>query len=135
MEVNFAVLADHVIEGADGKISILGIFDEIWAAARPITCPRLFAAIRLLASIVEGSDHVIELVIVDDDGHAVLQKTPPIPVPFFPSGPGRPMRGHVVAQFNAIRFPHFGDYELNVFVDGKPVASIPFSVAELERRN
>jgi hypothetical protein len=134
MEVNFALLAEHVSEGSDGKISVVGIFDQIWTTSSYLTFPRMFAAIRLHASVVEGSEHAIELVIVDDDGHAVLPKSPPIPVSFFPSGPGRPMRGQVVAQFDAIRFPRFGDYELNVFVDGRPLASVPFSVSELERR-
>jgi len=130
MQVGFALLVEHVIEGRDGKLSLIGIFDEIRSTSVPVTFPRMFAAVRLLARVSEGTEHTVQLVIVDEDGHEVVNKSRSFPVRLTPTGPTVPMSAEIVTELVAVKFPRFGDYEFNVFVDGEatPLASVALSV-------
>lgn len=136
MHVSFAILSEHVIQGRDGKLSIIGIFDEIHSIEVPFTFPRLFTTICVQGRISDGTDHILRLVIVDDDGHEVVNKSPPLPIALTPRGPGVPMQASIVADFGEVHFPRFGDYELNVFIDKEttPAASVGFTVAQIETK-
>lgn len=130
MQVGFALLAEHVTESRDGKLSLIGIFDEIRSGFVPVSFPRIFAAIRLEARVSEGTEHTVQLVIVDEDGHEVVNKSPSFPVRLVPRGPAAPMSAEIITELVGVNFSRFGDYEFNVFVDREavPLASVPFSV-------
>lgn len=134
MQVGFALLVEHVTESRDGKLSLIGIFDEIQSESVPVLFPRIFAAVRLLARVSEGTEHTVQLVIVDEDGHEVISKSPPFPVRLVPRGPAAPISAEIVAELVGVKFSRFGDYEFNVFVDGEsaPLASVPFSVLAID---
>ena len=48
MHVQYVAVCDHVLVGADGKPSLIGVFSDIQAPAVPVTLPRLAFAARLL---------------------------------------------------------------------------------------
>ena len=137
MHVSFAILSEYVIEARDGKLSIVGIFDEIQAFQVPATFPRIFATIRIQGRITDGTEHIVRLVIVDEDGHEIVKKSPALPFSLKPRGPGVPMHAVVVADLREVEFPRFGDYEFNIFIDDEPTPaeSVAFTVIRIDTKD
>jgi hypothetical protein len=134
MDVGYALLAEYISEDRSGKLNISGIFDEIYAKTAPYKHPRMFAAVQLNAKVSEGSEHLVRLDIVDEDGESVVAKSPPIHMSLYPRGPGMPMRGEIVTEFVGVRFQRFGDYEFRVFLNDTslPIATVGFSVIAMD---
>ena len=74
MQVKFALLADYAIISRDGKLSVLGIFDEINLATIPGVMPtpmNLVVSITGEASEV-GNSFDLELLLWDQDGNELF---------------------------------------------------------------
>jgi hypothetical protein len=56
MDVTLAVIADQAIQAADGKLSIIGIFQEIKARAFPAVHPQATIVLILRASPAEAGE-------------------------------------------------------------------------------
>ena len=55
----------------------------------------------------------------------MMKDRPKIPVRLTPQGPGRPLRAQLIARLQGMTFPHFGDFEFHVLVDGREIGTIP----------
>jgi len=73
---------------------------------------------RLNAHVAEGSEHKAVLVLNDEDGNELF-RSPNLPLRFTPTGPGRPLRAGMVINLDGITFREYGDYEINILVDGR----------------
>lgn len=131
MDLRFALLADHVAETREGKLVIVGEFNAIRAPNAPVTHSRMFLVARLEARVTEGSQHRLRIALVDEDGNHVIPASPEIPIDFVPTSPGHPLVAQVIVGLENIRFPHFGDYEFHLLVDGRLLADVPLTVAQV----
>jgi len=61
MHVDFAVACDYAIIDQHGKLSVLGIFQHIWAARFPSVHPRLHLVVRLRGKRNEVGEHGLQL--------------------------------------------------------------------------
>lgn len=131
MDLKFALLADFVNETKEGKANIIGEFDRIHSPTVPVVHPFLSIAARFEAHISEGTDHEVQIGLYDEDGKEILPLSPPIPLKFVAIGRGKPLRGNIIAQLSGVNFPHYGDYAFHLLVDGRHMASVPFTVAQM----
>ena len=98
MEMDFGVIADNGHTDSNGKLYILGEFRYIFASQVPARHGQMVAIARLTAEAVEvrSSPPLLELEIVDQDGQAILPRSPKFPLSFAPAGPAE--RGKATAQ-------------------------------------
>jgi hypothetical protein len=130
LELKFALLADHVNITREGKLNLIGEFDKLFAQKVPAMHPMIFLVARFEASVSEGTEHRFAIGLYDEDGQAVLPKSPPIPMRFETQGRGRPLRAQVITQLGGVRFPKYGAYEFHLLIDGREMGVIPISVTE-----
>ncbi len=131
-ELDFMVTADYV--RAEG-----GMLHMIAAGVNTLLVPSLPAArplgvgLRLLVDVAEARQpHRIELIFQDADGHRLTEVAGTIgpigtdqPLP----PPGRPY-GVPVAFNLMLPVPVYGDYSLELIIDGQPMKSITLTAVD-----
>jgi hypothetical protein len=132
MNLKLAVLADHVNETKEGKLNLLGVFDVLFAKKLPAKHPKLFLVAVFEASVSEGSEHKAKVGVYDSDGQEVLPLTPELPLKFQPTGRGKPFQARLVVELEGLRFPHFGDYEFHLLIDGRIEGQVGLEVRQIK---
>ena len=129
MNVELFALCDAAAD-YNGKLSLLGAFDAIWARTAPAVHPQCAVALRMRFSKVEEGEHKVRINIVDADGKSVVK-------PFETSANIRyqenvtSIAANMILNLHGIKFPVFGDYSVDLTVDDKHEASLPLYVNQL----
>jgi hypothetical protein len=139
MELDWAVLADHVSPRSDGKFDIIGAgFDTINAREVPARHPRFVLAIRFLLTPDEAaSEHELSVVLRTPDGDELSRAGGPVPV--VPDehmrrvSPGENVGVGLGVAFEDVIFPDFGNYTLALEWDGTETLALTIRVVELPR--
>lgn len=128
MKVEVFALCDAAVDYG-GKLSLLGAFDGIFAIKSPVVHPQCAIALRVRVSRAEEGKHQIELNFIDADGHNVM---PGVNGNFEVRMP--PERDSIavnlVLNIHQLRFERFGDYAVDLSIDGRPEASLPLVVVQ-----
>ena len=129
MNVELFALCDAAAD-YNGKLSILGAFDAIWARTVPAVHPQCAVALRMRFSKIEEGNHKVRILIVDADGQEVVK-------PFETSANIKyreninSIAANMILNLHGIKFPGFGEYSIDLTVDGKHEASLPLYVNQL----
>jgi hypothetical protein len=114
-----------------GKINILGTFDSIQGSVLPVVRPHCAIAARLRFSKSEEGEHLIKINIVDEDGK------PAVP-PFETKGDVRfgdiqrtSIAVNMILNLQGLKFASFGEYAVDLTVDGRHAASLPLVVSKM----
>lgn len=126
MRTRVAVLADYASISEGGKLNVMGIFGIIYAANEPIVHSQMQLVLQLEFAPFEAGKKEIRVVLRDEDGRELLNLGGELMVPHIEGG--EPAIVNQMLVFNNIAFPHFGDYDYAVSIDGEPVALIPLRV-------
>ena len=131
MQLEIFTLCDAATDYA-GKLNIIGTFDALRAASAPITHPQCAIAGRLRFEQIEEGQHQISLTFADDDGKVVMPKfESAMVVKFAPNL--RTVTSHFVMVIQQIRLPQFGEYTIDLAIDGRQMGSLPLYVSKLEQ--
>ena len=127
VDVTLAVLADSVIQSADGKLSVIGIFTEIQAAAFPAVHPQCALVVTLRASPAEQGEHKrLTIRLMDEDSVLVeMEGEFDLPRPY--PVPSHPAFVNQMFMIQALLLPKPGDYAFHVLVNGQEKSVVPFS--------
>jgi hypothetical protein len=116
-------LCDSAYDSA-GALSILKIGDGIYAPTAPLKIPKITAVFRIRFSAAEDGKRGINLSLFNQDGNLLI---PPFNKeiqtrrnPNLPSGVNIG-----IIDMKGIIFQTFGEYDLNLFVDGNLLGSQP----------
>jgi hypothetical protein len=133
MEVKLAVLADYANVSQDGKLNIMGIFQEINAPSLPFPLPQMFLVITFEAGPAEFDTHKqIRIVLLDGDGREKIALAGEVQVP-------RPKRRGSRAYINeaiglaGVSFEEAGDYHFAILVGGETKETVPLHVNDLSK--
>jgi hypothetical protein len=128
MDIEVFTLCDAAAD-YQGRLSILGIFDTIFAAKLPAAHPHCAVALRIRFKKVEAGNHQLVLHIVDYDGNLVI---PALNGQFGIQLKEREQQGTVnlVLNLQGLIFNKYGGYAINLGIDGREIPSLPFSVRE-----
>jgi hypothetical protein len=134
MEVKLAVLADYANVSHDGKLNIMGIFQEINAPSLPFPLPQMYLVLTFEAGPAEfDSVRDLRVVLLRGDSQEELVKLEgQLQVP-------RPARAGSRAYMNeaiglaGVPFPQAGDYAFHVLVGGDEKATVPLHVNDLSK--
>ena len=118
-----------------GKINILGTFDSIQGRALPVVHPHCAVAVRLRFSRSEEGEHLMKINIINEDGKPVVK-------PFETKGdirfgdiPRTSVAVNMILNLQGLKFESFGEYAVDLSVDGRHSASLPLIVSQLPEQS
>lgn len=124
LELKLLVLCDLASVSREGKLSIIGIFDRIFANKIPSSFIRLF-----VVATIEGEpsvDYQIKLNIQDPQGKEIL------PPKFLKVRLGGNGRSNLITDIVNMPLPEFGEYTLSLKSDDKELGNTIFWVSKIE---
>jgi hypothetical protein len=130
MHVQYAAICEQVIIGADGKPSLIGIFNDVQAPSLPITLPRIAFVARILFTEAEvGRSYKVEVVITDPSGAEIGRPGGDMTLPPALNGIDS-IAADLPMQFDMFGITAFGRYTFMLEVDGKKTSAVQVSVRQ-----
>ena len=129
MKVEIFTLCDAATTDAGGKMNVLGSFDRIQATGTPVMHPLCALAIKMRFERLEEGEKRIRISFMDSDGAAVMPTLDANTHVAFPPGE-HSMTACLVLQIQQLKLPNFGEYSIDLGVDGRHEASIPLFVRQ-----
>jgi len=135
MNIEAFLLCDCATQDRQGKLNVLGAFNNIFVAQMPYVHPACTVAGRVRFTKIEEGDHKIRINIIDQDGQAI--------------GPKK-IEGHLSARvgddvdsaafnfilnFQRLKFQKYGQYRIDLAIDGRQEGSLPFHVRKIPNRS
>ena len=128
MDLQLGVLADFASITHEGKLNILGIFDEINPAVLPIALPIFYVVVSYSAGPTEfDTDKTLGIALQTEDGDILVTLEQAAHVRR-PARPGTRTKVNQVHALAGLPFERAGSYAFVLSVDGRPEGSIPFRV-------
>jgi len=129
MKVQLAVVADQANLSADGKLNIMGVFNNIFASQVPVVHLKMYLVMQYL---VEASDRSrtrhIAIKFRDPDGIDLLgmdaDEQFAADAPLLVTNPQ-------VIELTLIRFEQFGEYRFAIEIDAQELATIPLRLVQV----
>jgi hypothetical protein len=132
MKVEIFTLCDAATSDAGGKLSLLGSFDRLNALSTPVTHPLCSLAIKMRFERLEEGQKRIAISFVDSDGVAVMPTLDAATQVSFPPDDSS-VTACLVLQIQQLKLPNFGEYSIDLAIDGRHEASIPLFVKKVEQ--
>lgn len=126
MECEALLPCDRVIIGTNGKFTIQGAFDCLFAKGFPHIKPQLTIAIRIRAQKSDSGIHPFTLKIVDGNGHSLASVSDQFNVSITDAGDA--MAADVYAVAKNVSFPSADRYQIDLLVGGQVLSSVPLYV-------
>jgi hypothetical protein len=105
-----------------GKLNVLGAFDNIFAKA------------RIRFSKIEAGDHGVRIFIIDADGNSIGPKLEGnISVRIGDNAPA--VAVNLILNIQNLEFKEYGQYQIDLAVDGNVQASLPLTIRQLPQQH
>ena len=129
MNVEAFVLCDAATD-QQGKLNILGAFDNIFAKNVPYKHPSCAVAVRVRFEKVEEGEHPVRINIIDDDGNATGPKLQgKISVRVRENANSSVV--NLILNIHGLELKAFGNYRVDLAIDNQVGASLPLAVREI----
>ena len=116
-----------------GKLNVLGAFDSIYAKKTPIVHPACTVATRIRFDRIEEGEHKVSIAVIDQDGKAIVHRlNGNISVKVRPDAGSSVV--NLILNLQRLKFEDYGEYRIDLAIDGKVEGSLPFSVREVPSR-
>ena len=116
-----------------GKLNVLGAFDSIYARKMPTVHPACTVAARIRFEKIEEGDHKVRIDVIDQDGRPIVPR-----LNGNISVRAREDAGssivNLILNLQRLKFENYGEYRIDLAIDGKVEGSLPFSVREVPTR-
>ena len=133
MEVTLAVLADFASTSREGKLNIMGIFDQINPTTFPAGLPLMHLVISYEASPAEyDTTKQTKVALLDADGNQIFAAEQAIKVNR-PAIPGARATMNQIYALAGVRFEKAGDYQFSVLVNDDQKRSVSLRVNEIPK--
>lgn len=132
MRTNFAFLCDAAAQGAEGKISALGIgISQLHTQQVPVQRAQIVLVAQIGFTADEAGTKQLAVRLIDADGGNVIAPVDGQLVFNAPEGALSPV-AQVLLEFSMVTFPKFGVYSVDLSIDGQSIASLPLEVLPLQ---
>ena len=129
MNVDVFTLCDFAQNTPGNKMNIVGTFNRIFAKQTPAVHPLCALAVLMRFQQIEQGTKNIRVSIIDSDGRQVVPTmNAQLNVQINPNESDASVPLAVVIQ--QISLPRFGEYSVDLAVDGRQEASIPLYVLQ-----
>jgi hypothetical protein len=130
MDVRLAVLADYANVSQDGKLNIMGIFQEVNPPFLPFPLPQMYLVVSFEAGPAEfDSVKNIRIALLDHDGNEMLALEGQVQVPRSPR-PGSRAYVNQVIGLNGVAFERSGGYEFAILIGGETRGTVALHINE-----
>jgi hypothetical protein len=128
VDVSLAALADYALADKADRLSIIGIFDKIYAASTPVVHRSAYLVMVLQSTRGDyNRDRDIRVEITDQDGRPVAG---PIDATVRIDGnPESAPAVNMILHLEQLPFPAFGPYIFTIFVGGDVKKTIRLELA------
>jgi hypothetical protein len=131
MDVTLAVLADYANVSRDGKLNILGVFQEVNATELPAVVAQMYLVIAYEASAAEfETEKQIRIALLETDGSEVMSMEGPMWVER-PSRHGSRAYLNQILTLQGLALPRSGDYAFHILVNGEEKRAVLLRVNEV----
>ncbi len=130
VDVRLAVLADYANVSQDGKLNIMGIFQEVNPPFLPFPMPQMYLVLSFSAGPAEfGTDRNLRVVLLHSDGQEILELEAQMRVPTS-NRPGSRAYINEAVGLAGVMFEQGGDYAFSILVGDDEKATVPLHVNE-----
>jgi hypothetical protein len=126
MDVEAFLLCDAATD-QQGKLNVLGAFDTVFTKQVPVVHPACAVAARIRFSKVEQGEHAVRICVIDQDGKEVVPKLDGKVSVRVAEDAGSAVV-NLVLNFQRLKLPDYGEYSIDLAIDGQQKASLPFFV-------
>jgi hypothetical protein len=128
MDVTVAVLADYANVSQDGKLNIMGIFQEVNPPFLPFPLPQMYLVLSFSAGPAEfDTNRNIRVALSHSDGQEILTLEAQMRVPR-PNRPGSRVYINEAIGLAGVMFERPGDYGFSILVGDDEKATVPLHV-------
>jgi hypothetical protein len=113
-----------------GKLNVLGAFDSIYAKKTPIVHPACTVATRIRFERIEEGEHNVSINVIDEDGRAIVPRLDGKISVRAREDVGSSVV-NLILNLQRLKFENYGEYRIDLAIDGKVEGSLPFSVREV----
>src|SRR5262245_35252621 len=131
MKAEIFALCDFATAEPTGKLNILGAFDHINAVAAPVVWPVCALALKVRTDRFKEGVKRFTVRFIDADGNTVIPALDAQTQIRLSPGESTATCQFVVIM-PQLKLPDFGEYAIDLAVDGVPIASIPLYVQRIE---
>jgi hypothetical protein len=109
--------ADYANTTPDGKLNVMGVFNQIYSHSFPTRHSSMFLVIKLGAELGEyGQTRDISIRLYDPDGTSLIDQSGQVQIP-------QPEKGikpeiNLILELKDVIFPIPGPYQFVIFIDG-----------------
>lgn len=129
MKVELFAMCDAATDSG-GKLNILGVFDTVAAPKAPAVHARCAIVLKVRFERIERGDHKLKLNIIDQDGTLVIPSLEaPLTIKFPDAAPSA--TAQLILDLHNLKFEKFGEFAIDLAVDGRQEASIPLFVRQV----
>ena len=128
MNIDFAVVCDYALIDRFGKLSVLGVFQNVWVASFPTVHPRVHLVIRLKGARTEVGEHDIKINFSDSHGKQLISGDGKVNFSEPPAGVLEVEAGAVLV-FD-IPLPEPGRYKFEITIDSAIRTTVPVVAAQ-----
>jgi hypothetical protein len=133
MNIESFLLCDAATDQA-GKLNVLGAFDNIFSKEIPVRHRACSIATRIRFSKIEAGDHTVRIFIIDADGNSI----------------GPKLEGNIsvrigdnlstavvnlILNIQNLEFKQYGQYQIDLAIDGNVQASLPLYIRPVPERS
>ena len=130
MNVPLAFLADAANISQEGKLNVLGVFDNITAASFPTVHPAMALVFGITASAAEhGHSRTCQIRLRNADGGQLLDIEGDLEVGQ-PGNMAAPNSIYIPFRLPPITFPRAGDYAFHILIGGDEKANVQFRLTD-----
>jgi hypothetical protein len=117
------VLCDAATD-QQGKLNLLGVFDHIWSQTTPARHPSCAVVARLRFTRIEEGDHKVKVTFADEDGNLLLPALDgSLKIQFPPDA--ATVTQNLILNIQGLELKEFGEYTIDLAIDGRQEASTP----------
>lgn len=132
MKVEAFLLCDAATDTI-GKLNILGAFDRIYLKSTPGVYQGCTVAMRVRFNRAEVGSHTFEIRFIEQDGKDIMKPlSGQVEVSFSSDAHSGAM--NFVLNIVRLRFEYFGDYQLDLRMNGEMKASLPLTVLQTPQK-
>ena len=112
-------------------MNLLGSFDHLFAKQEPIAHPGCALAMKLRFTRIEEGTHRIKITFGDEDGNLVMP-TLEAPVMIRMAAGESTAVANLILNIQQLTLPKFGEYSIDLAVDGRAETAFPLYVRKFE---
>lgn len=127
MQLEYSFLCEAATVSADGKLSVLGIFNRIGFEQYPGRLHRLVLVIACKGGMQDFGMHELDVRLMGPDGSNIVEPLQ-MHIEIEPEGGS----ANVIGEYNGIDFREPGPHSFEVVLDGKHFTSLGLDVLQVD---